>query len=140
MPWRRTELSAFAPEISWLGNSDSKELYRRASECLDRPPFRLDPRQFHPLERLTAARRDEHATEWLSSRIGCGEFPLYIVFDSDTVCVVRSSFFVERWRELFGSRPEDVIVVPQAGSWTLAYWKQDFEFEFGVKGVIATRD
>lgn len=128
MALRRTQLSEFAPEITWLGNADSKLVFGRAAGLLGKFQFRLDAGQFNTIERRPSGTDESETREWLAVRVGFGDAPLLVVFSEDTVCALRTSFFLDHWQDLFSSGRADGIVIPPTATWALVYWQHHFEF------------
>jgi hypothetical protein len=119
----------FGFEVTWLEKADASKFYELAMDCSSRTYYGLNPDFFDPLERLSAIDCGPEVREWLSERVGSGEESLVLVFGKEDACIVRASFFLDRWQDLICPSRDDVIILPLSGGWKLCYCHED-EFEF----------
>ncbi len=135
MSWRRNDLSAFGHEVTWLEAPEAWTAFRRAVDCTSKTRYGLNAEVFPAVERLDVDEPRPEGRAWLASRVGSNDEPLLLVFGRDEVSMVRASFFLDRWQDLFCPSRDDVVILPRAGGWALFYCHED-EFEFAYGGPV----
>jgi hypothetical protein len=131
MSWRRNELAAFRPEVTWLADADALTAFRRAWDCSSSTRYGLNDEAFPSIDHLDVSDPGPETREWLARRIGDGDDRLLLIFGKDEVCAVRAAFFLDCWQDVFCPSRDDAFILPEGGGWALFYCHED-EFEFAI--------